>query len=65
MADKKSTLRDLIETGKKNGKLTTKEISDVMEEIGFDVDQVEKLYETLDAHNIEVVDDAGSGYRGV
>ena len=24
MADKKSTLRDLIETGKKNGKLTTK-----------------------------------------
>ena len=57
MADKKSTLRDLIETGKKNGKLTTKEISDVMEEIGFDVDQVEKLYETLDAHNIEVVDE--------
>ena len=57
MADKKSTLRDLIETGKKNDKLTTKEISDVMEEVGFDVDQVEKLYETLDAHNIEVVDE--------
>ncbi len=57
MADKKSTLKDLIETGKKNGKLTTKEISDVMEEVGFDVDQIDKLYETLDAHNIEVVDE--------
>ena len=57
MADKKSTLKDLIENGKKNGKLTTKEISDVMEEVGFDVDQIDKLYETLDAHNIEVVDE--------
>ena len=57
MADKKTVIRELIETGKKNGKLTTKEISDAMEEIGFDVDQVDKLYETLDAHNIEVVDE--------
>ena len=57
MADKKTVIRELIENGKKHGKLTTKEISDAMEEIGFDVDQVDKLYETLDAHNIEVVDE--------
>ncbi len=57
MADKKAVIRELIENGKKHGKLTTKEISDAMEEIGFDVDQVDKLYETLDAHNIEVVDE--------
>jgi len=57
MADKKAVIRELIENGKKHGKLTTKEISDAMEEIGFDVDQVDKMYETLDAHNIEVVDE--------
>src|SRR5574344_338811 len=57
MSDKKTVIRELIETGKKNGKLTTKEISDALEETGFDVDQVDKLYETLDACNIEVVDE--------
>ena len=57
MEDRKAIIRELIETGKKNGKLTTKEISDALEETGFDVDQVDKLYETLDACNIEVVDE--------
>ncbi|MEG0396289.1 MAG: RNA polymerase sigma factor region1.1 domain-containing protein, partial [Oscillospiraceae bacterium] len=57
MADKKAIIRELIETGKRNQKLTTKEINDALEEIGFDVEQVDKLYETLDTHNIEIVDE--------
>lgn len=58
MAEKKNSLKELLENGKRNGKVTTKEISDVLEEIGFDaVDQVDKLYEMLEAHNIEVVDE--------
>ena len=58
MAEKKNVIKDLIETGKRNGKVTTKEISDALEEIGFDVvEQVAKLYEMLESHNIEIVDE--------
>ena len=55
--DKKSILRDLLENGKTRGKLTTKEINDALEELDFDVEQVDKLYDTLDAYNIEIVED--------
>ena len=54
---KKITIRELIETGKRNGKLTTKEINDAIEETGFDVEQIDKLYETLEGHNVEIVDE--------
>ena len=55
---KKTTLiKELIEAGKKTGKLTTKEINDVLEEMDFDVEQVDKLYDTLEGHNIEIVED--------
>ena len=57
MAEKRNTIRELIETGKRNGRLTTKEINDALEEINFDVEQVDKLYETLDSHNTEIVDE--------
>ena len=57
MAEKKTTIRELIETGKRNGKLTTKEINDAIEETGFDVEQIDKLYETLEGHNVEIVDE--------
>ncbi|MFV0352386.1 MAG: RNA polymerase sigma factor RpoD [Oscillospiraceae bacterium] len=57
MADKKALIRELVETGKKNGKVSTKDINDVLEDIGFDVEQVDKLYEMLDAQNIEIVDE--------
>ena len=55
--DKKSMIRDLIEQGKQKGRLTTKEISDVLDEMDFDSDQLDKLYDTLEACNIEVVDE--------
>ncbi len=59
--DKKTMIRDLIEQGKQKGRLTTKEISDVLDEMDFDSDQLDKLYDTLEACNIEVVDEfAGS-----
>jgi RNA polymerase primary sigma factor len=59
--DKKTMIRDLIEQGKQKGRLTTKEISDVLDEMDFDSDQLDKLYDTLEACSIEVVDEfAGS-----
>ncbi|GAA6513589.1 RNA polymerase sigma factor RpoD [Merdimmobilis hominis] len=55
--DKKQVIRDLLEQGKAKGKLTTKEITDALEELDFDVEQVDKLYDTLESLNIEIVED--------
>ncbi len=55
--EKKTAIRDLIEQGKAKGKLTTKELNDALEELDFDVDQMDKLYDTLEANNIEIVED--------
>ncbi len=55
--DKKAVIRDLLELGKTKGKLTTKEINDALEELDFDVEQVDKLYDTFEANNIEIVED--------
>jgi len=54
---KQQRIRDLIETGKAKGKLTTHEIMDAMEEMDFDPDQMDKLYETLESNNIEIIDE--------
>ena len=55
--DKKSVIRSLIENGKANGKLTTSEINDALEQLDFDVEKVDKLYDTLESLNIDIVDD--------
>jgi len=57
LQDKKAVIRDLIESGKAKGKLTTKEINDALEELDFDVEQVDKLYDTFENNNIEIVED--------
>ncbi len=59
MAEKRDPIRTLLETGRRNGKLTNTEIGDAMEESGqgMDVEQMEKLYEELESSGIEVVDD--------
>ena len=57
LQDKKTVIRELIEMGKAKGKLTTKEINDALEELDFDVEQVDKLYDTFENNNIEIVED--------
>ena len=52
----KSIVKDLIEQGKAKGKLTTSEINDALEEADFDVEQVDKLYETLESSNVEIIE---------
>ena len=56
-ADKKSAVSDLMEQGKLKGKLTTKEITDALEELDFDVEQMDKLYDSLESLNIEIIED--------
>lgn len=55
--EKKQRLVDeLVELGKAQGKLTTKQIDDVLEDLEFDMEQVDKLYDTLETLNIDVVE---------
>ncbi len=58
--EKKPQIKALIEKGKISGKLATHDIDNVILEIeGFDVDDIEKLYELIESNNIEIVDDIG------
>ncbi len=55
--EKKLQISDLVEIGRAKGKLTTQEIMDAMEDFDFDPEQMDKLYESLESQNIEIVDD--------
>ena len=57
---RKNNINDLIEKGKTKGSLSNNEIMKVIEEVEFDVDQIEKLYETLENMGVEV-----TGYMDV
>ena len=57
MDSKKNTIESLMEQGKNNGKLTTKEITDALEELNFDVDQLNTFYDNCENLNIEIVED--------
>ncbi len=58
--EKKTPFKALVEKGKVTGKLTTQDIDAAMIEMNLDVEELDKLYETLEANNIEVVDDISS-----
>ncbi len=55
--DKATQLNDLVELGRSKGKLTDQEIMDAMESFDFDPEQMDKLYELLEANHIQVVDE--------
>ncbi|MBE6886676.1 MAG: sigma-70 family RNA polymerase sigma factor, partial [Ruminococcaceae bacterium] len=55
--EKTTVIKDLLEQGKAKGKLTTKEITDALEELDFDVEQMDQLYEKLEGNNIEIIED--------
>ncbi|MCL2108943.1 MAG: RNA polymerase sigma factor RpoD [Oscillospiraceae bacterium] len=58
MADiTKVVLNELLDHGRHQGRLTTKEITDVLEDLDFNVEQIDKLYEDFESYNIEIVDD--------
>ena len=56
----KAPFKALVERGKAAGKLTTQEIDTVIIEMDLDIEELDKLYETLEANNIEIVDDLSS-----
>ena len=56
-SEKKSPVIALLEKGKAAGKLTTQEIDAAILEMDFDMDELDKLYENVEAQNIEIIDD--------
>ena len=58
MEQKKMTIDALMEQGKATGKLTTKEITDVLDELDFDTDQLASFISSCEQLNIEIVDDS-------
>lgn len=52
--EKKVEMHDLIEKGKSKGSLSNSEIMEALEDVDYDIEQIEKLYETLENMGIEV-----------
>ena len=52
--EKKFDIRELVEKGKSKGSLSQSEIMEAFEDVDYDIEQVEKLYEVLEGMGIEV-----------
>ena len=57
MSEKKVTIESLLEAGKAAGKLTTKEITEALEEMDYDVERIDSFYDACAANGIEIIDD--------
>ena len=55
---KKGKIRELLEKGKQKGVLSYKEIVDALEELELTTRQVEKIYEEIEALEIDVIDES-------
>ena len=52
---KKNAIKGLLERGKKKGMLTYKEITDTLEELDIDSNQIDAIYENIESMGIEIV----------
>ncbi len=53
-ATRKMVLQNLLEQGKKTGVLSYEEVSEKLEELELDADQIEKMFEYLEKHGVEI-----------
>ena len=51
---KKFDVSELVEKGKAKGSLTNSEIMEALEDVDYDLEQIEKLYETFERLGIEI-----------
>ena len=54
LAQQMQAVKDLMARGKKNGKLTLKEIADTLSPLELETDQIDKVYEMLENEGIEI-----------
>ncbi len=57
--EKKNVIKALIDKGVSAGKLNSSEIDTVLVEADIDIEEIERLYSTLESHGIEIIDDFG------
>ncbi|MBE6904137.1 MAG: RNA polymerase sigma factor RpoD [Ruminococcaceae bacterium] len=55
--DKKTVLKNLIEKAKSKGSLSKNEIIESLSEIDIDADQFEKIYDSLEAMGVEIIEE--------
>lgn len=51
-----NSLEELFKQGKKKGSLTAKEITDALEELNFDADQINNIFDKISGMDIKIVD---------
>jgi len=56
-ANKKQIIKELVEKGRKKGMLTYREINESLEEMEMEPEQIEKIYESIEHMDIEVIED--------
>ncbi len=56
-ATPEARLTEFLETGKKAGKVSTKQLMEVTEALNLEPDQIDKVYDTLESLNIEIIDE--------
>ena len=56
-AQQEQKIKDLLDLGKSKGSLTIKDITDMLEDVELEPEQIEKIYETVETLGIDVVDD--------
>ncbi len=56
MREASETIKALIEEGKKNGRLSSKELMDALEGLNLNQEQVDKFYDTLENLGIDITD---------
>lgn len=52
-----AAIKQLLERGRAAGRLTTQEIDEVILEMDFDIEELDKLYDTIESNSIEIIDD--------
>ena len=61
MDDKNFSLEDLVEKGKNGGSISNEDLLDAISGYqDFDMDQIDKIYETLESNGIEITDEISS-----
>ena len=58
LKDSKEIIKQLIDTATKKGSISYKEIIDFLTKYQLEVNQVEKVYDALEAANVEIIEDS-------
>ena len=57
--EKRTVIKTLVDKGISTGKLNSSDIDTILLEADVDIEEIEKLYSTLETHGIEIIDDFG------